>query len=350
MKTIMINDNMRIQVVNDDITKQSDVQAIVNAANCSLLGGGGVDGAIHRAAGPELRNECRTLNGCKTGEAKITGAYNLPCEYVIHTVGPVYKNGKSLEPELLKMSYYNSLKVAASNGIRAIAFPAISTGVYGYPVREATDIAVKTVKQFFENNPDAFDLIRFVVFDDNTEKIYIDVLDKYIEEYENNKKSFTDRKVIGFHNPDEPYGFLSNWYMSDFYVYGKKFSSMEQYMMYSKALYFKDKENAENILSTNNVSKIKLYGRAVKNYNDHYWNGIRQIVVYKGLKAKFSQNISLREKLINTGDAVLCECAKTDTIWGVGKGMYDIDKYDMSTWKGQDLLGYTLMMVRDELK
>ena len=138
--------------------------------------------------------------------------------------------------------------------------------------------------------------------------------------------------------------------MSDFYVNGKKFSSMEQYMMYSKAMCFGDEENAKNILSTNNVSKIKSYGRAVKKYNDHYWNGIRQIIVYKGLKEKFSQNIVLREKLIDTGDAILCECAKTDRIWGIGKGMYDMDRYDITSWEGKGLLGYTLMIVRDELK
>ena len=177
----MMNDNTRIEVVNDDITRQSDVQAIVNAANCSLLGGGGIDGAIHRAAGPDLLKECRTLNGCKTGEAKITGAYNLPCEYVIHTVGPVYKNGTSLEPELLKMAYNNCLKVAVQNGIRTIAFPAISTGVFGYPIEEATEIAVKTVKHFLENNPGTFDIVRFVVFGHKREEIYRRIIDRYID-------------------------------------------------------------------------------------------------------------------------------------------------------------------------
>ncbi|MDD7388441.1 MAG: O-acetyl-ADP-ribose deacetylase [Lachnospiraceae bacterium] len=161
-----------IKTVQGDITRIYSVEAIVNAANNSLLGGGGVDGAIHRAAGPELLAECRTLNGCRTGDARITGAYNLPCRYVIHTVGPVWCGGNSGEEELLQSCYRNSLRLASENGIRTIAFPSISTGVFSYPVQKAAEAAVKAVREYVEENPEAFDEILWVLFDERTKKAY----------------------------------------------------------------------------------------------------------------------------------------------------------------------------------
>ena len=155
--------------------------------------------------------------------------------------------------------------------------------------------------------------------------------------------------VIGFYNSDEEYGFLSNWYLSDFELEGIRFSSVEQYMMYQKARYFNDEYCMEEILKTDDPSKIKALGRQVSNFNSTYWNGIRQIVVYRALYAKFSQNEDLKEKLKATGDNILAECAVNDLIWGIGIPMGDDDLLDISKWRGQNLLGYALMMVREQL-
>ena len=167
-----------LRMVQGDITKISDVAAIINAANQSLLGGGGVDGAIHRAAGPKLLEECRSLHGCKTGEAKLTGAYNLPCKFVIHTVGPVWNGGKHNEAELLADCYRNSLQVAVEHKIRSVAFPSISTGVYSYPVEEAAKVAVMTVNKFIEEHPGQLDLVEWVLFDEHTYSTYENVLNQ----------------------------------------------------------------------------------------------------------------------------------------------------------------------------
>ena len=168
----------RIEIIQGDITKQA-VDAIANAANCSLLGGGGVDGAIHRAAGPELLAECRTLHGCETGKAKITKGYRLPARYVLHTPGPVWHGGTHREDALLASCYRSCLELADENGCRTVDFPSISTGVYGFPVERAAGIAIRTIADFLAEHP-AIERVRMVCFDSRTKAVY----DRALREWE----------------------------------------------------------------------------------------------------------------------------------------------------------------------
>ncbi|HEX3572894.1 MAG TPA: O-acetyl-ADP-ribose deacetylase [Acidobacteriaceae bacterium] len=171
-----------ITIVRGDITQRA-VDAIVNAANSTLLGGGGVDGAIHRAAGPELLAECRTLGGARTGEAKATRAYGIRhAKFIIHTVGPIYGSNGGRDAELLAACYTNSLSLAAELGCRSIAFPSISTGAYGYPIAEASRIALTAIREYVSANPSAFDLIELVTFSASDEPIYQQVYSEVFRE------------------------------------------------------------------------------------------------------------------------------------------------------------------------
>ena len=159
-----------------------------------------------------------------------------------------------------------------------------------------------------------------------------------------------DKKIVCFHNPDENNGYLSNWYLSGFKADGVNFSSMEQYMMYQKAVLFGDNVIADKILQTDNAGKIKAFGREVQGYNDTIWNGTRQIIVYNGLLEKFRQNKEIRDLLLETGEHILAECVVRDKIWGIGISMKDENRFDINKWKGQNLLGFALMEARKKLQ
>ncbi len=167
-----------LELVEGDITKQ-DTEAIVNAANTSLLGGGGVDGAIHRAGGPHILEECKKIGGCPTGEARITTGGRLRARWVIHTVGPVYRDGKHREPELLASAYRSSLRLASEKGIKSVAFPSISTGAYGYPMADAARVAIRTTMEFLKAHPEV-SLVRFVLFGHAPLRTYETVLDELL--------------------------------------------------------------------------------------------------------------------------------------------------------------------------
>ena len=347
----MIIGNTTIQTLLRDITKIDSVEAIVNAANKSLLGGGGVDGGIHRAAGKGLLAECRTLHGCETGEAKITGAYNLPCKYVIHTVGPVWNGGNHNEAKLLANCYRNSLQLAMGKGIRSIAFPSISTGIYGYPTDQAAEIAVKTVIQFVTDNPDAFDEVDWVFLTNDSRSYYIDALAQwfYINEPENKQEH--NIQLIGFYHENEAYGCFSNWYPAEFDYAGIHYVNSEQFMMYQKVAMFRRFDLGEQILNTTDPYKCKkIAGQHFPEFDPDIWEKTCRTVVKRGVRAKFQQNQKILSELLNTGNAILAECSPKDDKWGIGIDITDPARLEIEKWRGKNYLGVILMEVRDELR
>jgi ribA/ribD-fused uncharacterized protein len=463
-----------------------DTDAIVNAANDGLWAGGGVCGAIFKAAGYEqLQAACNKIGHCDTGSAVITPGFNLKAKYIIHAVGPRWKDGKHKEPEQLYGVYYKSLELAAANGCRSIGFPLISAGIFGYPVQGAWYQAFDACGDFLDKHKDVpMDIVFAVLNDENIEvghkallgsgasrykiadrndwtrldmpeqhDIFIfqrpftaqqmaalrrgnipqEMEDKWFwfmegdtlfahrswtgvciyqidfkpdnkhvvtvnrdpEQYKctstaedaqqlNNllnwwtqdsydyyhewlaetvdtlKKAgkIPDKlKVSGqevdayfFHRPEEPHGYLSNWYTSPFDLDGMHFSSVEQYIMYRKCMIFGDETSAKAVLATEDTAAQQAIGRKAAGYIGSVWAGMRQMVVLRGLMAKFSQNEDLKQKLLDTGDAYLVECAGSDKIWACGIRLNDDKRFDASNWTGDNILGFALMEVREMLR
>lgn len=463
-----------------------DTDAIVNAANDGLWAGGGVCGAIFKASGYEqLQAACNKIGHCDTGSAVITPGFNLKAKYIIHAVGPRWKDGKHKEPEQLYGAYYKSLELAAANNCRSIGFPLISAGIFGYPVQGAWYQAFDACRDFLDQHKDvSIDIVFAVLSDENIEvghkallgsgasrykiadrndwtrldmpeqhdtfifqrpftaqqmaalrrgNIPQEMEDKWFwfmegdtlfahrswtgvciyridfkpdnkhvvtvnrdpEQYKctstaedaqqlNNllnwwtqdsydyyhewlaetvdtlKKAgkIPDKlKISGlevdaffFHRPEEPHGYLSNWYTSPFDLDGMHFSSVEQYIMYRKCMIFGDETSAKAVLATEDTATQQAIGRKAAGYIGSVWAGMRQMVVLRGLMAKFSQNEDLKQKLLDTGDAHLVECAGSDKIWACGIRLNDDKRFDAANWTGNNILGFALMEVRAILR
>ena len=398
-----------IHAIKGDITKVTNVQAIVNAANESLLGGGGVDGAIHYAAGPGLLEECKSLNGCKMGEAKITKGYKLPCDYIIHTVGPRWHGGNRGEEEILASCYLNSLNLAIEKGIKKVAFPSISTGAFGYPVEAAAKVAIDTVNQFLINNSDKIEDVYWVLFDNQTYSVYSneikricdagelyidkmlenpDVVKAYLEamdlgnlgviaphkkKYYNryNMQWLTDKVDSGEKltfvtfwqaNPGCENREFSQWYQGEpFVINGREYYTAEQYMMSEKALFAKDYDSYDKIMQEKDPSECKALGRKVKNLDGKGWGKAAREVIFHGNLGKFQADISLVDKLLSTGDAILVEASPRDNLYGSGIAKEDLLNPDGTLkvhpkdWhteenpskQSENKLGFVLMGIRD---
>lgn len=278
---------MPLHIIRNDITKvQCD--AIVNAANTSLLGGGGVDGMIHRAAGPELLKECRTLGGCQTGQAKITKGYKLPCKYIIHTPGPVWHGGNEGEKDLLSSCYYNSLLLAKKNNCKTVAFPLISSGIYGYPKEQALQVASETITRFLaEEAPDMS--VYIVVFDKNSylisEGLYSDIRsfidDKYVNELHKDRALFGSRRIIN----NEPTSIaLDSDMMSDSLPSSSGYSGTAANRLFGQKKKTSDKARSKSFSQLSEEKEHEDLSRMLKNMDESFSEMLLRKIDEKGIK------------------------------------------------------------------
>lgn len=328
--------------------------AIVNAANDGLWAGGGVCGAIFDAAGKsQLQKACEAIGHCDTGSAVITPAFNLNAKYIIHAVGPRWSGGMDHEPQLLYSAYKKSLELALKNDCHSIGFPLLSAGIFGYPADKAWRKAIQACQDFLSAHPEADMQIIFAVVDDRMQKMGEQTLQEL-----NRTEAKADQLLINgimhdalfFHLPDEPNGYLSNWYPAYFNLDGTTYSSTEQYIMYQKCILFDDMASAVAVLETHDPAEQQAIGQNASGFVGTVWNGMKQIIAFRGLMAKFLQNENLKNQLLSTGNAYLVECAYKDTIWACGIRIHETDRHDMSKWRGQNLLGFTLMEVREAIR
>ena len=263
---------------------------------------------------------------------KITGAYNLPCKYIIHTVGPVWHGGGHREAERLANCYKNSLQLAKDHGIRSIAFPSISTGVYSYFLDEATDIAVRAASEFVSAYPDAIDEIIWVLFDAGTKAAYDKALDVLgaeisVDDMNESDNGTNDPVMVGFFHENEAYGYFSNWYPAEFDYTGRHFANSEQFMMYHKVLMFHKYDLADQIMRTSDPAKCKkIAGQKFPEFNFELWEKTGRTIVKRGVKAKFSQNADILKTLLGTGNTLLAECLPYDKKWATTREWSDAQR------------------------
>lgn len=345
--------HVTIRTVLGDITKVDFADVIVNSASNSPAGGSGINSAIHKAAGKELMEAYKDLNGCEIGEAKATMAFNLPCRFVIHTVGPIWQGGTHDEMRQLYDCYKNSLKTtmcAPCSKVSSIAFPSISTGVHGFPLEKAAYIAVHAVYDSLIERPQVINRVYWVLYDQQTKDAYDKALAVLAKEYNLNQEK-DNYSIIGFYHEYEAYGCFSNWYPAKFEYAGRQFANSEQYMMYHKVMMFGKTDLAEQIMQTSDPMKCKkIAGQKFPEFKHETWESTCYTVMKRGLKAKFRQNPAIRKMLLGTSDAILAECSPTDKKWGIGIDIKDPARLDTSKWEGKNLLGRILMEVRDELR
>lgn len=328
--------------------------AIVNAANEGLWAGGGVCGAIFAAAGhDQLQDVCSAIGGCNTGSAVITPAFNLNAKHIIHAVGPRWSGGMHHEPQLLYSAYQKSLELALENDCHSIGFPLLSAGIFGYPADKAWRKAIQACQDFLSAHPEANLQIIFAVIDDHMLELGQETLNELNPSEDISGKLLIKgglHDAVFFHLPEEPNGYLSNWYPSVFTIDGITFSSSEQYIMYRKCKIFGDDASAAAILATDDPAKQQAIGQGASGFDGTVWNGMKQVVAYRALLAKFSQNENLKQQLLDTGNAYLVECAHKDIIWACGIRLTEEERYDISKWRGQNILGFVLMEVREALR
>ena len=333
---------VRLQKIS--ITKLP-VDAVVNAANSSLQRGDGVCGTIFTEAGvDEMQKACDAIGGCKTGNAVVTDGFRLQAKYVIHAVGPFWCGGNNGEPEQLYSCYQAALNLAAEKGCRSVAFPLISSGRYGYPLKEAWEIAIRSVTDWLTAHRSyQMDLVFAVLSDE------VLSLGQATMNAAGQTEMSSDGDFVFFWLEKGENGYLSSWYPAPFVSEGIRYHFAEQYITAKKALLFHDYEMYCLTMNETEPGKFKLFGSNVRNFNEEIWESCREEIAYRANLGKFSQNETLKAQLLSTGERILALASPYDSTWGIGMEAADPGSASPAKWRGDNLLGKVLMRVRKEL-